>query len=49
MNKIINSAFFNWAIAQCIIGEYSTSGVLVEINEEIYICKNMYFCMKFFD
>ena len=26
----------NWAISQCIDSEYSTSGVLVDINEEIY-------------
>ena len=30
------STFINWAIAQCIDNEYSTSGVLVDINEEIY-------------
>ena len=26
----------NWVISQCIDSEYSTSGVLVDINEEIY-------------
>ena len=30
------STFINWAIAQCVDNGYSTFGVLVDINEEIY-------------
>ena len=33
---ILLSASINWVIAQCVDSEYSTSGILVNINEEIY-------------
>ena len=33
---ILLSTSINWIVAQCIDGEYSTVGVLDDINEEIY-------------